>query len=71
MRLGEAGGRETSEEATAMVLARDSEPLTGAVTVLGWDPAGYSVLGGEGETGMISAIQSLLHNRIQNAEHKP
>lgn len=39
MRLGEAGGRETSEEATAMVLARDSEPLTGAVTVLGWDPA--------------------------------
>ena len=39
MRLGEAGGRETSSEATAMILARDSEALTRAVTVLGWDPA--------------------------------
>lgn len=29
MRLGEAGGRETREEATAMFLARGSEPLTG------------------------------------------
>lgn len=39
MRLGEAGGRETSLEATAMILARDNEALTRAVTVLGWDPA--------------------------------
>ena len=39
MRLGEAGGRETSSEATAMILARDNEALTRAVTVLGWDPA--------------------------------
>lgn len=37
--MGEAEGRETSEEATAMVLARDSEALTGSVTVLGWDRA--------------------------------
>ena len=33
----EAGGRETSLEATAMILARDNEALTRAV--LGWDPA--------------------------------